>query len=285
MNLLADRLIVRFREGAMALSAETGNVLWRAPIDRMLDGQLIGSTGPLLFTAAEQVKGENNFRPVLIWIDPATGSEIGRYAIEALKHEKPKLGPLLVHDGKIWALFGRGEQDPNRDLVQLTPKADVVPAAAQTPSSWSAWSRHVDPSLQSAVATVLPGWTMLDGRVEKDTGLQAEWQGQKQLLNTLAAGGRPLKLIREVSVPRDGNPRLVIKVAGDPQGKWKLQVNAGSEKLFEQAMNQETTGGALKDFSVDLAKFKGRDICLVVRQIEEAGPQPYAKWKQLDIIK
>jgi hypothetical protein len=283
MEFCGPRLLVRVRDGLIALNLASGDVLWRAGIERMLDGQIIADKGPLLLAAREQVRGENNWRPVLVWLDPEKGKEIGRYAIDSLKHEKPKLGPLLMHDGKLWALFGRGDQEPHREFLQFTARPDVPLTKPFAATQWQPWSRMVDPSLSSAVATVLPGWSILDGRPDAAAGVQTDWQGEKQVLSTLSFGARPMTLVQTVSVPADGSPRLLLKVAGDPQGKWTLRVDALGEKLLEQSINQETTG-AWKELSVDLAKFKGQTIPLVVRQTDEGGPQPIAKWKRLEVV-
>ena len=138
--------------------------------------------------------------------------------------------------------------------------------------------------MTAAAALVLPQWTLLGGRVDAQTGIQPDWQQEKNVLNTLPTSGvRPLCLVRRVAVPEGGNPRLSLRVGNDPNGKWKLDVRVGSRSLLTQPIDQAFTGGGWKDLEVDLKPFGGQSIWLVVRQVED-GPQPYAKWKRLEVV-
>ncbi len=283
IGVIGDRLIVETDPGFVALDMQSGKPLWYHDADKRLDAVLCRPAGDLMYTQAEPVRGENNLRPALVWIDPATGRTKARTALEALKHERPKFGPLLTVGDRRWAFFGRGEQDATRDIVELTPKGAALTSEPQ-PLDFGLWNRSTDPLLTAAAALVLPQWTLIGGRIDAQTGIQPEWQQEKIVLNTLpTSGARPLSLVRRVAVPVGGNPRLSLRVGNDPGGKWKLDVRADERSLLVQSIDPAFTGGAWKDLEVDLKPFGGQNIWLIVRQVED-GPQPYAKWKRLEVV-
>jgi outer membrane protein assembly factor BamB len=289
VGLVGQRLIAETDAGFTALDAASGKPLWQhdvektQDVDKRLDAVLCGGSGGLLYTKLEPVPNENNARPALVWVDLEDGRATSKTLLETLKHEKPKFGPLIVQGERLFAFFGRGEQDPNRDIVELTRKGDatLLPKSA---TGLDPWNRSTDPALRAAAAQTFPRWTLIGGRVDAQTGIQAEWQQEKRVLNTLSNPGRPLKLVRRVAIPEGGNPKLQLRVANDPGGKWKLDVRAGGRSLLEQTIDQQFTGGAWKDLEVDLKPFHGQHIWLLVRQIDEGGSQPYAKWKWLQIV-
>ena len=149
----------------------TGKSRWFHDVEKRLDGEkrldavVCGSPGGLVYTQAEPIRGENNWRPTLVWVDPATGQTKARTTLEQLKHERPKFGPLFAAGERRFAFFGRGEQDPNREIVELVPKSTplVGPGAGAT---FGRWNPTTDLFLQAAAAQVLPEWTLLGGRVD-----------------------------------------------------------------------------------------------------------------------
>ncbi len=283
LGLIGDRLIVETDAGFTALDTASGKPLWYHDADKRLDAVLCGDPGGLMYTQAEQVRGENNWRPTLVWLDPATGLAKSRTSLEMLKHERPKFGPLLAVGERRFAFFGRGDQDPTRDIVELTPKG-AAQVSESSPRGFGRWNPTTDPTLEAAAALVLPQWTLVGGRIDAQTGIQPEWQQEKIVLNTLpTSAARPLCLVRRVAVPENGNPRLSLRVSGDPAGKWKLDVRVGQRSLLTQSIDQAFTAGGWKDLEVDLKPFGGQNIWLVVRQVED-GPQPFAKWKRLEVV-
>ena len=146
------------------------------------------------------------------------------------------------------------------------------------------WNRSTEAPLREAAATVLPKWTLLGGRTDGQTGIQPEWQQEKTVLSTLSTPGRPLELVRRIQVPAMGSPKLRLRVSNDPAGKWQLLVHIGGRKVLEQEIDQTFTGGGLKIVDIELKPFAGQQVWVVISQIDGGGPQPYAKWKRLQLI-
>ncbi len=282
--LVDERLIVETDAGFTALDGQTGKPLWYLDAEKRLDAVLCGQPGGLLFAQAEHVRGEANWCPTLVWVDLATGVAKSQTTLASLKHDRPKFGPLLVIGDRRFAFFGRGEPDPTRDVIELLPQGAAVAMEQRAALDLSKWNRLTDPEMQAAVARLFPQWTLIGGRVDAQTGIQPLWQQEINVLSTLStSAARPLELVQHVAVPKGGNPKLSLRVANDPQGKWKLDVRVGQHHLLEQTIDSAFTAGGWKDLDIDLKSFAGQSIWLVVRQIED-GPQPYAKWKRLEVV-
>jgi hypothetical protein len=123
-GVVDDRLIVETESGFVGLSPAKGDPLWYHDVGDVLEGQLCGGPGKLLYTRREKVPGNDSLlRPVLVWLDPATGAERSSFAIDTLRHDHPMFGPFLTTHDKVWAFAAGGENEPVRVLYELAPKA------------------------------------------------------------------------------------------------------------------------------------------------------------------
>jgi outer membrane protein assembly factor BamB len=279
-------LLVETDAGFTALDAGSGKPLWQHEANPRLDAVLLGGAGGLLYAKSAPVPGEKAWRAVLVWVDLATGRTRSQAPLESLKHEHhdwPKLGPLWMSGERRFAFFGRGDQDASRDIVEIAPRGAAV---EPNPSSGlEVWNRNTDPALRAAAASVFPDWSLVGGRSDAQTGIQALFLEEKNLLSTLTGvATRPLEMVQHVAFPAGSSPKLRLRVANDPQGKWKLEVRADGQNLLEQTIDQAFTGGTWKDLEVDLKPLAGRPVWLVVRQVDLGGAQPYAKWKRLELV-
>jgi len=81
------------------------------------------------------------FRPKLVRVDVSTGQGIGQTQLRGLENENPFLGPLVMAGSRLWAFFGRGDQDPTRDLIEMVAQgaADKAPALVIS----DLWTPHI----------------------------------------------------------------------------------------------------------------------------------------------
>ena len=129
-GVVDDRLIVDTQSGLVALALDKGNVLWHDDVGDLLEGQLCGGPGKLLYTRREKVPGDDKLlRPVLVWLDPTTGTERATYALDSLKHDHPMFGPFLTSHGRVWAFAAGGENEPVRVLYELKPDGPATVSA------------------------------------------------------------------------------------------------------------------------------------------------------------
>jgi hypothetical protein len=198
-----------------------------------------------------------------------------------LRHEQPRLGPLVIADDRLFALSGHGEHEPQRDIVELVPDGPACGAPGEKQADLLRWRGPIDPGLSEAVAEVLPKWSLLGGVTENKHSLRvAQWQGESQVLEVQAASGRPFALARRGHVP-PGSPKLVVRVAGDAD--WKLDVHAGDKTIASQRVDGKSTGGRWQDIELNLAPVAGQTVWLIVRQMAVDESQPLVKWKTLEI--
>ena len=109
--------------GWQAFATGTGEPLWQHDADHILDANVCPTTGDLL-VARREPQANDTWRPVLMWLNSATGREIARLPLDPLIDKQPMLGPLVVSSDHLWTLFGRGLKEPHRELFELTPTAD-----------------------------------------------------------------------------------------------------------------------------------------------------------------
>jgi outer membrane protein assembly factor BamB len=129
-GLVDDRLIVETQSGFTAVAPDKGDALWFHDVGDVLDGQICGGAGKLLFSCREKVPGsDNQLRPVLVWLDPATGLERAAFAIDSLKHDHPMFGPFIAAGERIWAFAAGGENEPVRVLYEMKPNGQPMMSA------------------------------------------------------------------------------------------------------------------------------------------------------------
>ena len=280
LGLVGQQLIVETSDGILGLSTADGAIHWKRPLTKLLDGFLL-SQDRLLVTRNSPLDDDKNFAPELIWIDPVGGQEVARWALDRERHERPRLGPLLMAQDRLFALAGQGDQDPGRAILELVPQGDAFKAPPPQLAEDAIWRRHVDRSLVEAAADVLPKWAVLGGPTDRRQPLRlAEWQGEHQVLEVQATPGNPFSLARRVKFPA-GSARLALRVASD--AKWKLEVQAGGKPPLVQSLTRESTGGGWKDLEIDLSELAGQSTWLLVRQIDEDGSKPVVRWKSLEL--
>ena len=122
LGVAGPRLFVETSRGIQAMASDSGKRLWQFESTDMLDGHLLSATDGLLVAVREPVEKENNRQPVLVWLDGETGNVKHRQPFAGLKHEHPYLGPMIANGSRLWAFYGKGPQDPSRDLLEMKAK-------------------------------------------------------------------------------------------------------------------------------------------------------------------
>lgn len=123
IGISGERLVVETTRGWQAHAANTGKLLWQYDAEQLLDAHVCPTAGALVLAQRESQPNEA-WRPVLVWLNPETGTETARLPIEKLTDKQPMLGPLVVDRDHLWTLFGRGLREPRREMFELTPTSD-----------------------------------------------------------------------------------------------------------------------------------------------------------------
>jgi outer membrane protein assembly factor BamB len=283
VGFVGDRLIVEAGDSLLALDAATGEIHWRHEIDEPLEASWCGEPGGVVYSRKAASQHNGQFHPELVWLDPNTGKATARTELNDLHDADPRFASLVVHENHVWALFGRGPQDPNRDIVELAARSEPAAAVAGK-QPVSRWLANVDSELHQATAQVLPDWTMLSGHHDEKTGLIDEYRGQKQVLATDPSHGHAkMRLARQVKIPQGGRPQLRIYAACQPAGEAIVDVVADGREIWKEHIKGSETGGNWKEYRVDLSSLAGKTVWLFVRQHDFGNHQAQMFWKRLEI--
>jgi outer membrane protein assembly factor BamB len=116
-----SQVFIATSDGVHAIDARSGKQLWDYRAD-LLDGALFSNSDGLLIATREPVEREKAGCVALAWLETSTGEPKHVASFPTLSHQQPFLGPMFVQKERIWALFGKGVQDPTRDLIEFVPK-------------------------------------------------------------------------------------------------------------------------------------------------------------------
>ncbi len=114
-GLTAGKLIVETAGGIEAVDSQTGVSAWRRTAS-LLTAQACGSPGGVLIVENERIDAES-WRPVLVWLDPATGRQTGPLAAIKIRRQAADGRPLRRPRGPLLGLLrsrrpGSSPRDP-----------------------------------------------------------------------------------------------------------------------------------------------------------------------------
>ncbi|MEX2173461.1 MAG: PQQ-binding-like beta-propeller repeat protein, partial [Pirellulaceae bacterium] len=251
------RLIVRTEGDIRTLDAATGHTLWRYPAPEAHSFQLAGDAAVLVVLRERKPDQKDQWLTRLVWLDATTGEPTATSLVSKLADGDPRLGPLVPHNDRLITFFGRGQHDPNRDLVELFPVGD---ADRPTPAGVldDPWRQRVPVPLREASYAVLPDWQLLSGHDGDRTGLVAEAHGEKGVLGVRSTRAAPVVLGREIALPAMGRPRLRLRLATDAGHRWKLEVRLGQQVLKTEEINDQTHPDRWITIEIDLTPAAGQ---------------------------
>jgi hypothetical protein len=122
VGLSPGKVLVETNERLIALAAQTGEEVWRRVTQQRLDAHACGEQSIVL---ARRVSPENkraeSDRVALVWISTADGKVQQTVQFDELEHNDSRLGGLTALDGRFFAFYGTGEDNPQRQLVEFKP--------------------------------------------------------------------------------------------------------------------------------------------------------------------
>jgi outer membrane protein assembly factor BamB len=282
IGMSAERLIVRTETDLRALDGATGSTLWRTPAAELHSFQLVDERSIFIASRERPPQSTDQWLTRLTWLDAATGEATATCALPNLVDNDPRLGPLIAFKDRVFTFFGRGQHDPNRDVVELVSVGDVD---RPTPLAVAAnpWLARVPPQLTATAWKVLPDWRLLCGADGERTGLVPEAHGEKDVLGIRSTGATPIILAREIKLPAMDRPRLRLRFANDGGQAWKLAVRLGEQVLKTEEIKDETHRERWKTIEIDLAPAAGRSGWLAV-ELQAASGDHTLWWKGAEVV-
>jgi outer membrane protein assembly factor BamB len=120
--IVEGRLIVTTDRGIEALDLSTGTTVWRHEATKLLTGFVAGGPHGVVYCRAVPSSDAKKQQPELVWIDARDGLTRTTIALETLADAAPRFGPIVPHGDRLFALFGRGQAEARRELLELIYK-------------------------------------------------------------------------------------------------------------------------------------------------------------------
>jgi outer membrane protein assembly factor BamB len=283
-GLVGGKLIAWTESDLRALDAVSGKLLWRHAATDLHSFQLCGPTG-ILYAQREKVPAmPASIQTRLVWLDPASGKELGSAVVPQMNDADPRLGPLVVHKDRLWTFFGKGQHEPTRDVVELAPSGE--PEKPRATSAGDLWLAHVPPELSAAASRVLPQWQVLSGQIGDRTGLVPEAHGETNVVGARTNPQWPIALARPVAIPAGAKARLRLRVGNDAGHHWKIEVRFGDRLVQVIDVTDQAFPDRWKTLEVDLSSLAGQSGTLVVcgRFVSGGGNQTVTFWKSVELV-
>jgi len=282
LGIAGSQLILHTDRGLLALATVTGDTAWDHPADGFLDAWLGDDTTVMVACRRPVEDAPGKFRPQLVWLDAATGQRVAQTVLRGLEDDKPFLGPLVMAGDRLWAFFGRGDQDPTRDLIELVPQGQADKPPAQLASD--VWTRHIPLPLQQETSRLLGDWRWLSAELTGPKPVEPDRWGEAESLGIRARRRIPAALGRRTSLPAGSSPKLRLRVGNDPNQAWNLEVRMNGTLVQRREFNAQTDPDPWKQLELDLRPAVGETGWLTLEaQPREGQESADVFWKQVEI--
>lgn len=141
-----------------------------------------------------------------------------------------------------------------------------------------------DAKWQTTIQSVAPGFNV---RNVGEGGLVLH----QEFRNTVAVQTHPLdrttpsSLFRELTVPKNKQTKLDLRVSHHPHGDWQLRVLVDNQVVKEEIVSTQTvTDDEWLDVSVDLTAYAGRSITLSIENFPNDWANEWAYWSKVDVV-
>ena len=130
------------------------------------------------------------------------------------------------------------------------------------------------------VDRVAPGFTT-DVVGEADYGGLSliEFAGRPRVIRTHPVSvDVPCTLHRRIDVPAEGETKLLIDVAPDPRGDWRLVVRANRRVLHDSIVDAKSLMGGWRQVETDLTPFAGKSVLVELENRANGWKFEYGYW-------
>jgi len=283
LGVAGPQLIVHTDLGLTSLAAATGEPHWEHSADGFLDAYLSDDATVMYACRRPAEEAPGKFRPHLVWLDAATGQNVAQTQLRGIEHENPFLGPLVMSGDRLWAFFGKGDQDPTRDLIELVRQGEAdKPPAHQTSD---VWTRHIPPLLQQETARLVGDWRWLAAELTGPKPVEPNRWGEAESLGVRARRQIPAALCRRTSLPAGSSPKLRLRIGNDPNQPWNLEVRMNGTLVVGREFTAQTDPQPWKQLELDLRPAAGETGWLTIEaQPPEGRETADIFWKQVEIV-
>ncbi len=112
------------------------------------------------------------------------------------------------------------------------------------------------------VAEILPGFTTSASGVDGVALLNNHFGRDSVLRTHPVSRDASCVLTQKVAVPAGKKTKVIVDVAHDPRGDWRLVIRGNGERLADEMINKETCKDGWRTITADLTKFAGTEVKL-----------------------
>ena len=160
-----------------------------------------------------------------------------------------QLSPQEIVD--LFAFLTLDKHPSDKTAKRLPGVTAVTPRESSNPAEFS-----------SLIAEVLPGFTTT-AVGEGGIALLNNHFGRESVLRTHPISrDAPCVLTQKLTPPAGKKTTLILDVAHDPRGDWRLVVRGNGERLADEMVSKETSTNGWRTLKIDLSKFAGQELTL-----------------------
>ena len=112
------------------------------------------------------------------------------------------------------------------------------------------------------VGEILPGFSTSESG-ELGIGLLTEHLGRENVLRTHpVTRDKPCVLSTKLTPPADKKTKLILDIAHDARGDWRLVVRGNGQRMADEMISKETCSKGWRTLTIDLTKFAGQELKL-----------------------
>jgi len=136
----------------------------------------------------------------------------------------------------------------------------------------------------SLVAEILPGFSTKASGVDGVALLNNHFGRDSVLRTHPVSRDASCVLSQKLDVPADKKTKLILDVAHDPRGDWRLVVRGNGERLADEMISKETCREGWRTLTVDLSKFAGTEMKLDLHNQANDWSFEFGYWGGVRII-
>jgi hypothetical protein len=160
-----------------------------------------------------------------------------------------QLPPQDIAD--LFAFLTLDKHPSDKSAKRLPGVSAVTPRQSTNPADFS-----------SLIAEVLPGFTTTASGVDGVALLNNHFGRDSVLRTHPVSRDMPCVLTQKLTPPAGKKTTLLLDVAHDPRGDWRLVIRGNAERLADEMISKETCRDGWRTITVDLSKFAGQDLKL-----------------------
>lgn len=151
----------------------------------------------------------------------------------------------------LFAFLTLDKHPADQSAKRLPGVTAVAPRASTNPAEFPA-----------LVGEILPGFTCSESG-ELGVGLLKEHFGRENVLRTHPVSRDKPCVLTQTLTPQAGKKTiLILQVAHDPRGDWRLVVRGNGQRMADEMISRETCQNGWRTIEVDLTKFAGQSLKL-----------------------